>query len=81
MADMSRRAHLLVLFAALLAAFVAPRAHAQTEAKEPVFTPPTLVEYVKADYPPEAFAAGLEAAVPARLDVDENGLVTAVEIL
>jgi TonB family protein len=81
MVGMSRRAHLLLSSAALAAALAAPRAHAQAEAEAPVFTPPALLEYVEADYPPAAFAAGIEAAVPARLDVDENGLVTAVEIL
>ncbi|MDD5307129.1 MAG: TonB family protein [Deltaproteobacteria bacterium] len=47
----------------------------------PSLTPPELVDYVKADYPPEAFAQGLEAAVSASLDIDENGLVTNVKIL
>jgi TonB family protein len=81
---MLRRAPLIALVTALAAALVAPCAGAQDQEqpkKEPVFTPPKLLEYVKADYPPEAFAAGIEAEVPARLDVDENGLVTAVEIL
>ncbi|MBW2535646.1 MAG: energy transducer TonB, partial [Deltaproteobacteria bacterium] len=47
----------------------------------PVFTPPELIEYVQADYPPEAFAAGIEAAVVARMYIDETGMVTAVEVL
>jgi len=81
MAGMTRRAHLLVLLAALAPTLAAGRADAQAAEQAPVFVPPALLEYVKADYPPEALAQGLEAAVPARLDVDENGLVTAVEIL
>jgi TonB family protein len=85
---------LMLLFAAVVFT-LSPVAHAQKEAAAdettseeqagedgaPAVTPPELVEYVQADYPPEAFAAGLEAEVVARLDVDETGLVTAVEIL
>ncbi len=48
--------------------------------EEPVLTPPSLLEYAQADYPAEAFEAGLEAEVLARIDIDENGVVTGVEI-
>ncbi len=47
---------------------------------EPVLTPPKLIDYVTADYPPVAFENGVEGQVLAQLDIDENGLVTAVEI-
>jgi TonB family protein len=55
-------------------------ADAGAETDEPVVTPPELVEYVQADYPPEAFAEGLEAVVVAELDIDENGLVSGVTV-
>lgn len=42
--------------------------------------PPALVEYIQADYPPQALTSGLEAEVLAELTVDENGLVVGVEI-
>jgi len=48
---------------------------------EPVVTPPELVEYVQAEYPPEAFAAGIEAVVVAELEIDEAGMVTAVRLV
>jgi TonB family protein len=56
-------------------------ADAKSEADEPVFTPPKLMEYVQAEYPKEAFEQGIEAAVTAELDVDENGLVVGVNIV
>jgi len=72
-----------VLFALLLAT-VPPGATAQEAGAEgpaePVMVLPALIDYVKADYPPQAFAEGLEAEVVATIDVDENGLVTAVEV-
>lgn len=43
--------------------------------------PPELLEYVAADYPPEAFAAGVEATVVAELAIDETGQVVAVQIV
>ena len=46
----------------------------------PVLTTPTLLEYAQADYPAEAFEAGIEAEVLARIDIDENGVVIGVEI-
>jgi TonB family protein len=50
------------------------------EEEQPVITPPELIEYAEAEYPETAFAEGLEAEVSAELDIDENGLVTGVEI-
>lgn len=55
----------------------------ESEAEEgaaPVFTPPSILEYHQAEYPPEAFEEGTEGVVGALLEVDENGLVTNVEI-
>ncbi|MBW2278798.1 MAG: TonB family protein, partial [Deltaproteobacteria bacterium] len=46
----------------------------------PVITPPELVDYVKAEYPVEPFAQGIEAVVVAELDIDESGMVTDVTI-
>jgi len=49
------------------------------EAPEPVVTRfPELQEFVEAAYPPEAFAAGLEAAVGLQVDIDETGKVIQV---
>ena len=45
-----------------------------------MLTPPKLIDYVQADYPPVALENGVEAEVLAQLDIDENGRVTAVEI-
>ena len=44
-------------------------------------TPPELVEFVKAPYPAEAQAKGVEADVVLAIDIDENGKVTAVEVV
>jgi len=51
------------------------------EDQGPLVVAPVLVEYVQAEYPAAAVAEGIEAQVVARLDVDENGLVTDVVIL
>ncbi len=51
-----------------------------TALAQDTLTPPSLIEYVRADYPQEAFDSGIEGVVTAQLDVDENGLVTRVEI-
>ncbi|MBN2529337.1 MAG: TonB family protein [Deltaproteobacteria bacterium] len=42
--------------------------------------PPKLVGYVQAEYPADAFAAGVEAVVLAELSIDETGVVTQVNI-
>jgi TonB family protein len=44
-------------------------------------TDPELVDFVQADYPPEAQAAGLDATVVLLLTIDKEGKVTAVEVL
>jgi TonB family protein len=44
-------------------------------------TPPSLIEFVKAPYPAEAQAKGVEADVVLALDIDETGKVTAVEVV
>src|SRR5688572_6111044 len=44
-------------------------------------TPPSLTEFVKAPYPAEAQAKGVEADVVLALDIDETGRVTAVEVV
>jgi TonB family protein len=58
-----------------------PADESEGAAAEPVVIPPELIDYVQAEYPTEAFAAGLEAVVVAEIDIDENGLVTAVRIV
>ncbi|HUT76870.1 MAG TPA: TonB family protein, partial [Polyangia bacterium] len=70
---------LVLLGGATLA--TAARAQGDGTGDDPVLEPPVLMEYIKAEYPAEALAAGLEAAVLARIDIDEGGLVTAVEIV
>lgn len=49
-------------------------------AAAPVLVPPTVVEYIQADYPKEALDAGLEAEVTAELEIDATGLVIGVKI-
>ncbi|MCP4602560.1 MAG: TonB-dependent receptor [Proteobacteria bacterium] len=51
------------------------------QTQEPELIPPVLVEHVEAEYPPEAFDQNLEAEVIARLNIDETGVVTDVEIV
>ncbi len=41
---------------------------------------PTLKKFVQAKYPPEAEAAGLQAVVGLRLDIDRTGKVTHAEV-
>ncbi len=48
--------------------------------REAELEPPELLEYVRADYPPDAFERGLEAVVVATIEIDAGGLVTSVEI-
>jgi TonB family protein len=59
----------------------AVRVPAQTtpEANTPV-TPPTIVHFENAPYPPEAQKLGLEANVILRLDIDKDGKVTAAVV-
>ncbi len=60
--------------------FVPARVCGAEENTEPIITPPVLIEYVAADYPVEAFTAGIEGVVVALLDIDEGGGVTGVAI-
>ncbi|MCU0661547.1 MAG: TonB-dependent receptor [Myxococcota bacterium] len=83
----ARSAVLVVLAAPWLCSGIASAedskepAPAQDESTgEPNLVPPVLEEYIKADYPEEALAAGIEAAVLAEIDVDESGLVTDVRV-
>ena len=62
-----------------LAAFFIMLQSVSAQAQETLI-PPSLLEYVRADYPQEAFDSGVEGVVTAQIDVDENGLVTHVEI-
>lgn len=57
---------------------------AQEETKEETpqsLVAPELLEYVQAEYPPEAFAKGQEAEVLAEIQIDENGFVTKVQVI
>ncbi len=47
----------------------------------PVVQPPKLVEFVHAEYPAAAQAAGLEAAVPLKIHIDVAGTVSEAEVL
>jgi TonB family protein len=68
-----------------------PSAHAQDARREPPPAPqptqpvvtkaPVLLQAVAPEYPPAALAAGKQAAVPVRIHIDENGLVTEVEVI
>ncbi|HMA96091.1 MAG TPA: TonB-dependent receptor [Polyangiaceae bacterium] len=49
-------------------------------AARPQVTPPKLIQFAPADYPPEAQKAGLAAEVVLRLTVDEQGNVTDAEV-
>ena len=73
------RACLLILVSLLLAS---PGLRAQDDTpkeREPVVTKfPTLTRFVDAEYPPEAFSAGLEGAVGLQVDIDETGKVIQV---
>jgi len=56
------------------------RAKKPEPAEEELY-PPELIEYVQAQYPPEAFKAGIEAIVSAEIGIDEKGKVTDVKIV
>jgi len=49
-------------------------------APEPELHPPELIEFVDADYPPEALAERLEGRVVLRLTIDADGRVTEAEV-
>ena len=81
---MRRSSAALLLALALLP--LAARAQPSTQEEQPVtqgkprFIAPVLLEKVAAEYPPEAFAAGIEGAVILEFGVDENGQVTEVNV-
>ena len=52
----------------------------EAQPEGPVLTPPSLLEYAQADYPAQAFESGLEAEVLTKIDIDENGVVTGVNV-
>ena len=56
-------------------------AAAEGEADKPELIPPELTNFVHADYPPQARAEGVQAAVKLAIQVDEAGKVAAVEVL
>jgi TonB family protein len=60
----------------------AARVPADTPAPDPnnVITPPKIVHFEQAPYPPDAEKQGLEANVILRLDIDKEGKVTAVVV-
>ncbi|MDD5308045.1 MAG: TonB-dependent receptor [Deltaproteobacteria bacterium] len=66
---------------ALLLGVLAARGASAEDSAPAVLVPPRIVSFVRAEYPTEAFAAGVEADVLTQIDVDEHGLVTAVEVL
>lgn len=87
---MGARAPVVVLL--LLAGWPVSRGWAQDGARreevpaepavEPVLTkPPVLIQAVAPEYPPAAAKAGLEADVLVRIDIDEHGIVTKVEVV
>ncbi len=47
----------------------------------PVVEGPSIVEYVEADYPPEAVEQGLEAVVKLRIELTAEGEVDSVEVV
>ncbi len=59
-----------------------PRAAPPHPARTPVdVRAPELIDFVEAEYPPEALAARMEADVVLRLSLDAEGRVTAAEVL
>lgn len=65
----------------LLAVVFAAALCAPAAADEPAFTPPELLRFEQAAYPPEALTEGLEADVLLAIDVLPDGSVGAVEVL
>ncbi|MCB9661528.1 MAG: TonB-dependent siderophore myxochelin receptor MxcH [Sandaracinaceae bacterium] len=59
----------------------APDEQAPAAAPEPAVVPPRLIQFVEADYPPEALAAGVAGRVVLRLTIDAEGTVTEAEIM
>lgn len=72
-----------VLAVALAAATASAQEGAATQAGTPTekaVTPPKLVQFVEAEYPAAAVAAGLEADVDLVLSIDADGRVTAADV-
>lgn len=65
---------------ALLALAAAPRV-ASAQDEPPALTPPRLLRFVPADYPPDAARQGLEAEVVLRIDIDATGRVVDVQVV
>ncbi len=70
-------------FAWLLAfaSLTAPLAAQDTPPPAPVITPPRLVEFVEASYPPAAQAEGLEGRVLVAVTIAADGAVTDVQVI
>lgn len=66
---------------ALRGAGTSTQTAAPTPAPLMIVEPPKLLTKVEPVYPPEAWAAGREAAVALALDLDATGAVTGVEVL
>ena len=61
-------------------AIIKPAEPAKDAPKKPVIVLPELVQFVDADYPPEAIKAGLQADVVLKLTVDREGNVTKADV-
>ncbi|HEU5074297.1 MAG TPA: TonB family protein, partial [Polyangiaceae bacterium] len=73
-----------MLAVALAAATASAQEGAATQSSTPTekaVTPPKLVQFVEAEYPAAAVAAGLEADVDLALSIDAEGRVTAAEVI
>lgn len=73
----------ILVVGALLLETVSLRAQQNASATntESQMVAPTLREYVQAEYPAKAFQNGIEADVLTEISIDENGIVTNVEVL
>jgi TonB family protein len=77
----NRIAWLVLTLFTLATAAANAEENADGSTDEPQISPPELLEYVEAEYPPEAFQAGIEGVVVASIGIDESGLVTGVKIM
>lgn len=84
MVDVRGRIGWVTLLAVVMSATsVAAQEGASTQAGTPTeqaVTPPKLVQFVEAEYPPAAVAAGLEADVDLVLSIDADGRVTSADV-
>lgn len=67
--------------AALLFLFLCPVAGAARAQPTPVVTPPRLLDFVEAEYPAAAAAAGIEGAVELELTIAADGAVTEANVV